>query len=296
MPMSVASLSFAWWVRIMPNRILREGIVTSSRIAKLNWAEECFYRRLMSVVDDYGRYFADPGLLRAACYPRHLSKVSDSDIEKWLQATEKAALVRVYPAEDGERYLELLDFNQQVRAKKSKYPCPPSTCVADDERKNADAHLVVSVSEDESGDDSLPAKPAGHRFAEFWSLWPSTQRKECKSKCLDVWKRKKLDDIADQILAHVAALKKTKKWLDGYEPAPLTYLNQDRFKDELPSEVGGQHPVVNTPVITSNWWETPSGIEAKGKELGINQDRFGGFYPFKLAVFEKAGNGPWRAQ
>lgn len=130
----------------MPNRILREGILTSPRIAKLGWAEEVFYRRLHSVVDDFGRYFADIGLLRAACYPRQLNKVSDSDVEKWLQAIEKAALVRVYPAEDGERYLQVLDFGQQVRAKKSKFPQMPSTCAADAKQPQADAHLDVSVS------------------------------------------------------------------------------------------------------------------------------------------------------
>lgn len=130
----------------MPNRILREGILTSPRIAKLGWAEEVFYRRLHSVVDDFGRYFADIGLLRAACYPRQLNKVSDSDVEKWLQAIEKAALVRVYPAQDGERYLQVLDFGQQVRAKKSKFPQMLSTCAADATQLPADAHLDVSVS------------------------------------------------------------------------------------------------------------------------------------------------------
>lgn len=130
----------------MPNRILREGILTSPRIAKLGWAEEVFYRRLHSVVDDFGRYFADVGLLRAACYPRQLNKVSDSDIGKWLTVLVEAALVRVYPAEDGERYLQVLDFNQQVRAKKSKFPDSPSECAADATQTQSDAHLDVSVS------------------------------------------------------------------------------------------------------------------------------------------------------
>jgi hypothetical protein len=108
----------------MPNRILREGILTSPRMAKLGWAEEVFYRRLMSVVDDFGRYYADAGLLRAHCYPRQLSKVTDADIGKWLTSCVNAGLVSVYPAQDGERYLHLLDFGQQVRAKKSKFPDP----------------------------------------------------------------------------------------------------------------------------------------------------------------------------
>lgn len=130
----------------MPNRIIREGILTSPRIAKLGWPEEVFYRRLHSVVDDFGRYYADLGLLRAGCYPRQLTKVSDSDIGKWLRACVDAALVRVYPAKDGESYLEVFDFGQQVRAKKSKFPDPLSTCVADAAQTQSDAHLGVSVS------------------------------------------------------------------------------------------------------------------------------------------------------
>lgn len=134
----------------MPNRIIREGILTSPKLAKLGWAEEVFYRRLLSVVDDYGRYYADAGMLRAACYPRQLNKVSDSDAGKWLRSCVDAALVRVYPAEDGERYLEVVKFDQQVRAKKSKFPEPLSTCAADATQTPANAHLdvVVSVVED----------------------------------------------------------------------------------------------------------------------------------------------------
>lgn len=147
----------------MPNRILREGILTSERIERLNWAEEVFYRRLMSVVDDYGRYYARPALLLAACYPLLLKKVSDSDIEKWLTACVNAALVRVYPAQDGKRYLELVDFKQQVRAATSKFPQPPIPCAADATQGTseceASAHLVgvVSVVGDE---DDKPAVPA----------------------------------------------------------------------------------------------------------------------------------------
>jgi len=107
----------------MPNRILREGIVSSERVCSLTWAEEVFYRRLHSVVDDYGRFFAKPSLLRAACYPLQLDKTSDSDIAKWLAASQGAGLVRVYSV-GGKEYLELADFKQQIRAKASKFPDP----------------------------------------------------------------------------------------------------------------------------------------------------------------------------
>ena len=101
----------------MPVRLVREGILTSARVARLGWAEEVFFRRLMSVVDDFGRYYADPGLLRAACYPRQLDKVSDANIQAWLDVAVSAGLVVAYSAEDGERYVEMLRFGQQVRAK-----------------------------------------------------------------------------------------------------------------------------------------------------------------------------------
>lgn len=107
----------------MPSRILREGILTSERIASLSWPAEVFYRRLMSVVDDFGRYFAKPMALRAACYPMQLDRVKDAEIEKWLCESQDAKLIRMYSV-DGQTFLELLDFRQQVRAKKSKFPDP----------------------------------------------------------------------------------------------------------------------------------------------------------------------------
>ena len=163
----------------MPNRIIREGILTSPKLAKLGWAEEVFYRRLLSVVDDYGRYYADAGMLRAACYPRQLNKVSDSDVGKWLRSCVDAALVRVYPAQDGERYLEVVKFDQQVRAKKSKFPDPLSTCVADAAQTPANAHLdvVVSVVEDvvdiprKRGKPTKVAMPADFGISERVRAW-----------------------------------------------------------------------------------------------------------------------------
>ncbi len=40
----------------MPNRVIREGILNSQRVNKLTEPAELFYRRLMSVVDDFGRF------------------------------------------------------------------------------------------------------------------------------------------------------------------------------------------------------------------------------------------------
>lgn len=146
----------------MPNRIVREGILTSESIARLSWAEEVFYRRLMSVADDHGRYYANPKLIRGACYPLLIDKVTDADIGKWLTACVEAALVSVYPASDGKRYLVIQKFGQQVRSK-SRFPEPlpnnvtplqsiDSKC----DQVRADAHLDVFVFEDVVVAESTP--------------------------------------------------------------------------------------------------------------------------------------------
>lgn len=157
----------------MPNRIVREGILTSPKLAKLAWPEEVFYRRLLSVVDDFGRYYAEPGMLRAACYPRQLNKVSDSDVGKWLRAVAAADLVRVYPAEDGESYLEVVKFDQQVRAKKSKFPEMRSTCIADATHVQANAHLDVDVDVDGGVDGGGVADDVAVVLAAYHSILPA---------------------------------------------------------------------------------------------------------------------------
>ena len=114
----------------MPNRIIREGIIESLAVNTLSWAAEVFYRRLLNKVDDFGRTEANIKLLRAALYPLKLDKVSDRDTQGWLQETEQAGLVKVYEVES-KRFLEVQKFRQQVRAKCSKYPAPPSPRTAD---------------------------------------------------------------------------------------------------------------------------------------------------------------------
>ena len=71
-------------------------------------------------------------------------------------------------------------------------------------------------------------------FDRFWSIWPASPRKVARAKCLQFWQRHKLDDVVDRITAHVAAMKTSEQWLKGYDPAPMTYLNQRRWEDGIP--------------------------------------------------------------
>lgn len=68
------------------------------------------------------------------------------------------------------------------------------------------------------------------RFSEFWDLYPST-RKVNKKTCLERWANKNLDAIADEVISYVKKMKESKSWKEGFSPAPLTLLNQERWND-----------------------------------------------------------------
>lgn len=69
-----------------------------------------------------------------------------------------------------------------------------------------------------------------NRFSEFWDLYPTT-RKVNKKTCLERWANKNLDEIADEVISYVKKMKESKSWKDGFSPAPLTLLNQERWND-----------------------------------------------------------------
>jgi hypothetical protein len=104
----------------MPTRILREGILRSESVDQLSAGAELFYRRLMSAVDDYGRYPKHPSLLRAALFPLRTDKITSDDITGWLNECERAGLIEPFLSE-GKACIEIVNFKQRIRSQ-SKYP------------------------------------------------------------------------------------------------------------------------------------------------------------------------------
>lgn len=111
----------------MPNRILRDGIITSSRVNALSLGAELLYRRLLSVVDDYGRYFGHPATVRTGAWPTCPDKHSDDNVRKWLgELTSGARPLLVTYEVEGVPYFYLDGFGQRVQAA-SKFPAPPKS-------------------------------------------------------------------------------------------------------------------------------------------------------------------------
>ncbi len=78
------------------------------------------------------------------------------------------------------------------------------------------------------------------RFMDFWNVYPIKKKKKTAH---EIWKRKKLNAVADQLIQNVAAcLKSDKQWLDGFIPHATTYLNQERWNDEIQATAAGERP------------------------------------------------------
>lgn len=142
-----------------------------------------------------------------------------------------------------------------------------------------------------------PQPPAGgaERFQDFWEAWPPHIRKAAKEQCRRKWASKGLDERADLVIATVLSLKDSDKWREEggrWIPAPMTWLNQDRW------EAGTQ-----AQLHAENWQDTRSGIEGKGSELGLggwDQKAFDlgqgePFSAYTARVLRAAGIDPRRA-
>jgi hypothetical protein len=92
-------------------------------------------------------------------------------------------------------------------------------------------------------------------------MWPKGY-KTTKVKSLEIWKRKHLDNRADIIIADVDNRKhECGKWATGYVPNPSTYLNQERWNDDIT-------PIrqkVDTPKNDTEWLELGHKINEPAK-------------------------------
>ena len=85
--------------------------------------------------------------------------------------------------------------------------------------------------------------PTTSRFEEFWNNWPTSKRKVAKSACKAKWERLALDPLADKINAVVTRLRASEQWISGYEPAPLTFINQKRWEDDSGTPAVGRRVI-----------------------------------------------------
>jgi hypothetical protein len=121
-------------------------------------------------------------------------------------------------------------------------------------------------------------------FDKFWEFYP---RKKAKGDAFKAWNqvREKRPPLA-AILKALVVLRSTDDWRrenGQFVPYPATWLRSWGWADVE------EHDKAD---VRGNgmWWETSSGIQAKGKELGLEWDAIGGetFLQFRDRVKAEA--------
>jgi len=108
---------------------------------------------------------------------------------------------------------------QEKTASPRQAPCKPLASQEQEQGQEQDKKTSSARADQQPG------------FLRFWSTWPKSDRKVAKAECSKRWRSRGLEAQADEIVAHVEAMRESRQWRDGYDPAPLTYLNQRRWED-----------------------------------------------------------------
>ena len=119
------------FVKIMPQRFLRPGITTSQRYNAVSWPAQTLFTRILTLVDDFGRYDAEMRLLKSHAFPfgdPQGREISIKLLEQWCTELDLADLCRFYLGPDGKKYLQVARWQERSRSEKSKFPGPTDDC------------------------------------------------------------------------------------------------------------------------------------------------------------------------
>ncbi len=156
----------------MPNRIIRESCRTSPTLMLLSDGAERLFWRLTTVADDFGRFEADPDVLRAQCFPRAKEMTFRvKTIAAWFEELRACCLVTTYVVNGHQLgFFNTWDKHQRTRAKESKYPAPSSDNMCQQTTANvaessSSESRVVTTGNEESGKSNVVVPNTDDSFA-----------------------------------------------------------------------------------------------------------------------------------
>ncbi len=245
----------------MRARNLKPALFKNELLAEVAPLGRILFAGLWCAADRAGRLEDRPRKLKAEILP-----YDDCNVDELLDELDRRGFILRYEV-GGTRYVQVVNFARHQNPHKAERPsiipapCQSGACtvqapfshgastVQEPECSEQASEIpeVVGLIPDsgflipDSGVDNISAsggvvasQSSGNGFERFWQAWPNTERRTAKAECRKRWVKRNLEAIADTIVAHVTAMAGTPKWCDGFEPAPLTYLNQRHWEDGLP--------------------------------------------------------------
>lgn len=210
----------------MANRVLRDWTASES-VDNISCEAEVFFTRLIMKADDYGSFYSNPKLIRAALFP--LKEYKDSHISKWVNECIDAKLLFAYTV-DGKEYLRIANFGQRLRNMRNTFPQPaddPLTIRRESppETKRNETESETETNANAAFSGEVTVWPS---FDDFWDLY---NKKQDKPKCIKKWEKIK-QGAREKIMEHLELYVRSTPDIQ-YRKNPITYLNNESWNDEI---------------------------------------------------------------
>jgi hypothetical protein len=209
------------------SRNIKPGFCQNELLVQLPFETRLMFALLPCFADREGRIEDRPQKIKMQIFP-----ADNVDVNLMLQQLNDAGFINRYEV-DNFFYIQIVNFvkhqNPHVKEAESTIPAPGkhgASTVQAPTKASASPALTFNPITDSLKEHTSNAA----RFDAWWKAYP---KKVEKKKAREIWKRRKLDRIADQIIEDTKARPtKCKRWMDGYIPNPTTYLRGDRWNDE----------------------------------------------------------------
>ncbi len=231
----------------MPNRILRDW-ADSIKFDGISAESERLFLRLIMKADDFGRFHADPRLVRSGCFPL-LETVRTEQIVRWLDELSTRRLLFRYEV-GGRAFLSVVNFRQRLKQSVPKFPPAPGKD-GNWRPDDADFQEVPGTSgkfpletetetetetEARGGARGARGNSRGDGFREFWAAYP---KKAGRVEAEKAWAKLTPEERVKAITAapvYAAAMadrlefvKHAQGWLNGkrFEDDPETWKSRN---------------------------------------------------------------------
>lgn len=206
-------------------RTVKPEFFTSEDIVALSFPARLVYIALWCEADKEGRL-----VWKVKTFKMRYMPADNVDMDALCKELIDAGLIVLYG--DGYAHIPAFKAHQHINPRETASQLPePSTRasrVGTRQSRDSDAQGGrEGKGREDIPDASGEGEPSG--FTSFWKTWPSGDRKQAKGKCLEVWKKARLEAVAAPVLAHVDRLKNSASWTKNggeFIPAPLVYLNK----------------------------------------------------------------------
>jgi hypothetical protein len=256
------------------SRNIKPGFFTNEELAECSpWARLCF-AGLWTLADREGRLEDRPKRIKG-----QLFSFDSIEVEPLLAELMSHGFILRYAAED-QSFIQILEFskhqNPHHKESKSVIPSPQSLGLLSHAKGGESEALpplhdmkasgkpetlgpIPALSSGQNRADSLipdslipdsrsleqqatRSRPnRADRFDAFWAVYPV---KKGRADALRTWTAKRLDAIADTIIADVQSrIVSDRQWLDGYIPHGSTYVNGRGWEDDLEPRRSGSKPL-----------------------------------------------------